>query len=262
MKALKRCMALLAFAILMDVAGITVFAGEWKTASYGWWYQNNDGSYPANGWQWIDGRCYCFDQDGYCLIDTITPDGYLVDESGAWTVDGVVQTKVVLGTGQDAPDIFVKSAGDYHFSSGVGAWGTSLTLGPDGSFTGSYHDEDMEGGVGYQATVYQSRFHGRFKDPVAVDSHIYRVELDGNVVIDSPSGQYIEDGILYINAEPYGMEAGREFYIYLPGTPLAALPEAFVNWVGPLTPGLYTSAALPCFGLYNAVGQYGFIGER
>ena len=35
---------------------LTSFAGEWKSDNNGWWYQNDDGSYPKNTWQWIDGN--------------------------------------------------------------------------------------------------------------------------------------------------------------------------------------------------------------
>lgn len=72
---------------------MTIYAGQWKQDTTGWWYQNDDGSYFNNGWQWIDGKCYYFTSEGYCLINTTTPDGYTVDGSGAWTVNGVVQTK-------------------------------------------------------------------------------------------------------------------------------------------------------------------------
>lgn len=239
------------------------YAGEWKTAPSGWWYQNDDGSYFANGWQWINGCCYYFDPNGYCLTNTITPDGYFVDGNGAWIVNGVVQTNSNAGTELNVSDIFVKSAGEYYFSSGAGGWSTELTLSPDGSFTGSHYDTDMgSGGAGYVATIYQSEFHGRFKNPVAVNSYTYKVELDGNLVIDSPNAQYIEDEVLYVNTEPYGMEVGREFYLFLPGAPLTALPEAFVGWVMAPNPDLRSSAYLPFYGLYNAEGQYGFVGER
>lgn len=79
----------------------TVFAGTWLQDHVGWWYQNDDGTYPANGWHWIDGNndgnaeCYYFNEVGYCLINTTTPDGYMVDVNGAWIVDGMIQTKVV-----------------------------------------------------------------------------------------------------------------------------------------------------------------------
>ena len=78
---------------------MTSFAGQWQQNTQGWWYQNDDGSYPSTGWQWIDGRSYYFDSRGYCLMDTVTPDGYTVNASGAWTVNGVVQ--VQESTAQD-----------------------------------------------------------------------------------------------------------------------------------------------------------------
>ena len=34
-------------------------------------------------------------ENGYCLMAATTPDNDTVNESGAWTVDGVVQTKNV-----------------------------------------------------------------------------------------------------------------------------------------------------------------------
>lgn len=244
----------------------SAFAGEWELSSGRWWYQNDDGSYPANGWQWINGRCYYFDQDGYCLVDTTTPDGYMVDASGAWTVNGIVQTQTeTQETGSETAgslDIFTSSAGNYYFSSGAGAWGTVLTLHPDGSFEGSYHDSDAgSSGAGYVATVYQSAFHGRFVNPVEINSYTCKMELEGDVVVDSGSGQYIDGQVLYVNAEPYGMEVGHEFYLYKPGAPVSELPESFVNWVRMM---MYnrSSSSLPFYGIYNIEGQYGFAGDN
>ena len=93
--------------LLMMLLAMPVFAAEWKQDETGWWYQNDDGSYLKDGWNWIDGRCYYFDEAGYCLLDTVTPDGYTVDASGAWTVDGVVQVR----ESGDAESADVESAG-------------------------------------------------------------------------------------------------------------------------------------------------------
>lgn len=38
-------------------------------------------------------ECYYFDQNGHLLVNTITPDNYMVNENGAWIVDGVVQSQ-------------------------------------------------------------------------------------------------------------------------------------------------------------------------
>lgn len=73
----------------------TAQAAGWTQTTDGWWYQDSNGRSPRSKWQWIDGRCYYFDEYGYCYMDASnpTPDGYLVDQTGAWIVDGVVQVK-------------------------------------------------------------------------------------------------------------------------------------------------------------------------
>lgn len=68
------------------------FAGQWVQDGQSWKYQKDDGSFVINMWQGIDGKLYCFDTNGVMYVDTVTPGGYTVDSSGAWVVDGVVQT--------------------------------------------------------------------------------------------------------------------------------------------------------------------------
>lgn len=81
--------------------GTTAFAGQWIQDTNGWWYNNGNGTYPSGCWQWIDGNqdgvaeCYYFNENGYCLLNTATPDGYLVDETGAWTINGTRQMKKI-----------------------------------------------------------------------------------------------------------------------------------------------------------------------
>ena len=87
----------LAAAIL---AATPAYAGQWMQDGNGWWWQNDDGSYPRAQWQWIDGNKdgtsekYYFDGRGYLLTDTVTPDGYQVNADGAWTLNHIVQVKV------------------------------------------------------------------------------------------------------------------------------------------------------------------------
>lgn len=99
--------ALIASALTLTMA-MTSFAGQWQENTVGWWYQNDDGSYPKNTWQWIDGNkdgvseSYYFNENGYLLTNT-TKDGCTVNGDGAWTVNGVVQTqgqKVASNTAQ------------------------------------------------------------------------------------------------------------------------------------------------------------------
>ena len=82
---------------------MTSFAG-WQLDKDGYWWQNDDGTYPTNTWQWLDGNgdgiaeCYYFDGNGYMLANTTTPDGYQVNADGAWVQNGVVQTQTTTPT--------------------------------------------------------------------------------------------------------------------------------------------------------------------
>ena len=63
------------------------------------WYQFDDGSYPKGRWAWIDtdndgmAESFYFDENGYVLRNTTTPDGYQVNRIGAWVVGGEVKQK-------------------------------------------------------------------------------------------------------------------------------------------------------------------------
>lgn len=93
---------LLTTMLLSCSMSISVMAGTWQTGEQGkWWYDNGDGSYANSGWKWIDGNddgiaeCYYFNDKGYLLTDTTTPDGYIVNTDGAWVKNGSIQEKVI-----------------------------------------------------------------------------------------------------------------------------------------------------------------------
>ena len=87
---MKNLITLALVAGLSVISATTVLAGQWKQDSIGWWWREDDGSYPINCWKWIDGNndhvseCYYFDSTGYMLANTVTPDGYTVNADGAW----------------------------------------------------------------------------------------------------------------------------------------------------------------------------------
>lgn len=95
----RKELTILLSTVMILAMGGTAFAAEWKKDGNGWWWQEDNGSYPAGTWQWVDGNgdgvseCYYFNDKGYCLQNTSTPDGYTVDSNGAWVIDGVIQTK-------------------------------------------------------------------------------------------------------------------------------------------------------------------------
>ena len=83
----------------------SALAGQWKQDSTGWWYRNDDGSYPigwfldgadnslyyfddfgymkTNSWIASNGKLYYVGSDGRMLTNMITSDGIYVDRSGA-----------------------------------------------------------------------------------------------------------------------------------------------------------------------------------
>ena len=93
--------------ILSLISAIPAFALGWSRgiSKNAWWYDLGNGNYHKASWQWLDGNndgiseCYRFDNYGWMAENTITPDGYTVNQSGAWTVNNVVQTRAInIGT--------------------------------------------------------------------------------------------------------------------------------------------------------------------
>ena len=103
---MKKLIGFAAVAAFSSLMALSAMAGVWKQDNVGWWYDNGNGTYPSNSWQWIDGdnngtaECYYFDRTGYMLANTTTPDGYQVNALGAWVENGTVKTRNVRATGQ------------------------------------------------------------------------------------------------------------------------------------------------------------------
>ncbi len=91
---------------LLLASNFNSYAGVWRqdetkpansNGVSNWRWVNNDGSYLAGLWAWIDGNgdgiaeCYYFNNDGYLMTDTTVNDGtgnYLVNDGGAWIENG------------------------------------------------------------------------------------------------------------------------------------------------------------------------------
>lgn len=70
---MKKIILLIATITATIAMSITAFAGQWKQDNVGWWYQNDDGSYPKNAWlQDIDWKWYYFNDSGYMQTSPIT----------------------------------------------------------------------------------------------------------------------------------------------------------------------------------------------
>ena len=81
--------------IFIVILAINAFAGDWQRDQHGWWYRNNDGSYPASKWEMINGSWYHFNTYGYMETGWINDGGtwYYCSDNGnmahdTW-IDGV-----------------------------------------------------------------------------------------------------------------------------------------------------------------------------
>lgn len=156
---------------------------------------------------------------------------------------------------------------NFIFESGAGAWSTELSLLPDGTFSGLFHDSNMgESGPGYpNGTVYYCKFTGKFDQIEKIDDLTYSLTLASLTLNGSDVGTAeidLKDGIRYISSDPYGLSAvGSTYKLYLPDTDLSLLSDEFLNW-WPLRydqsdPAL-KHTTLSCWGLLNEADGSGF----
>lgn len=149
---------------------------------------------------------------------------------------------------------------EFTFSSGAGGWRTVIRLNSDGTFTGRYSDSEMGStGEGYpNGSYYISEFSGKFVNIKKVNDYTYSMELADLKFAKTVGEEWIEDEILYIASEPYGLESGKEFIFYLPETPITAMNEEFQSW----WPGRFDfdapKSTMSCYGILNVETNYGF----
>lgn len=57
----------------------------WRNVNNYWYYMDGSGAMKT-GWVFVNNKWYCLSDSGAMYASTTTPDGYLVDTSGAWIV--------------------------------------------------------------------------------------------------------------------------------------------------------------------------------
>lgn len=78
------------------------FAG-WEQTGTTWKYKDNSQGIYLTGWQWLDGNqdnvaeCYYLDNTGVMVSNT-SVDGWVLNDLGQWTVNGIVQTQPTQDT--------------------------------------------------------------------------------------------------------------------------------------------------------------------
>ena len=136
------------------------------------------------------------------------------------------------------------------FSSGAGAWATYYEMGPDGTFTGSFHDTDAGGGSEPgMAHQYLAEFEGRFEIGEQIDETTYALDL-AELELTTPSSGTSQEGDLEIEyaADVYGLDQCRDFRLLLPDTPTSSLNEAQMLWSSAARNGATLSVfAVTCY---------------
>ena len=161
----------------------------------------------------------------------------------------------------DVPDFDQLAKLEWVFSSGVGGWSTELSIQPDGSFSGAYHDSEMGDATDDypDGTVYGCAFSGQMTLAEQLDENSWKIRID-SLSIDGELGQEtIDDGIRFVTDEPYGISEGDEMRLFLPGTPVDILSEDMRVWAHLLDPDAMPSELEDWF-LYSEQNDSGFVG--
>ena len=171
----KRVMTIALTAIMALSISSTAFAASWQKNDTGWWWQEDNGSYPTNTWQWIDGNkdgvaeCYYFNESGYCVLNTTTSDGYSVNEDGAWVADGVIQSKNVESLKQTVDNV-----------NSTGVYGTYRA--EDGNYIILY-EEDGVSKCQFHYLSYEGKWEVMYSEIEKVNDMEYRSRIYGGWTI-------------------------------------------------------------------------------
>lgn len=183
------------------------------------------------------------------LLDETEQYDYALDEYDLITYS---PERIIEISGENNTSVFETIAGQFVFSSGVGAWGTVINLNSDGSFSGEYHDSEYgEQGEGYSNGMrYISEFSGRFSQAEQIDTYIYSIKLENFETATTPGNVYYENDIKFVCTEPYGFDGSQEFLLYTPGIAIDELPENFKMWLQGFL-DVENTEILPYYGIYN-----------
>lgn len=191
------------------------------------------------------------------LVGTFDTIGYFTIVEQATDADGYTWGRMENSTNWTLVYYEILPELTMHFSSGVGGWGTSLTLAGKGTFTGSFEDSDMgDSGSDYpNGTRYVCDFNGTFR-VTAIDGNSVTLEMTSLKTKKAEGATWIEDGTRYVASDAYGLEGGTEFILYYPTTPVSQIPSAVRYW----NEDLPTYGALGCYALYCPAIDTAFFG--
>ena len=161
--------AFFAAAAAVVLAAFPAMAGDWKKGTgenaNSWWYDLGSGKW-AKGWEWIDGdndgvaEKYYFDQNGWLLTGTVTPDGFTVNAEGAWVDGGNVRIMVSTVPGEETPAGNGEAAGGQEAAAGsapetAAAAETDTAAGGPGAVSAGAGEEAAAAESNYSAALVE-----------------------------------------------------------------------------------------------------------
>ncbi|MBQ6884426.1 MAG: hypothetical protein IJN56_01665 [Clostridia bacterium] len=130
-----------------------------------------------------------------------------------------------------------------------GAQHESITINPDGTFTGKYTDWDAESGEGYAGLYHICEFNGKFKDIKENDKHSYSLTVEKFESKYKDKEEWIEDETKYIATDSLeDFAEGEKLLLYKPETPISSIDQsALIDY-----PYNKNGKTLSCYILYTS----------
>lgn len=222
--------------LLTDVSGMERVACQWRKAS----------ATPASPGGWVNLRCepaldapvlrllYAGDEV-LMMGETVTGWSYVTDgDAYGYVMSDYLDVSGKIWPGSQGVQVMPEDMpAQFALSSGAGAWGVSMSVLPDGSFWGVYHDSDMgDSGPGYpNGTRYASAFTGHFAHVERADEWSYTMVVSDVQVLGQEDGVYYEDGVRVVASGPAGLAVNDSLTLYRPGVPDVLAPEDYRLWM-------------------------------
>lgn len=198
----KKVLAVILTGALTASLSLTAFAGQWQKDENGWWWQEDDGSYPVNTVKFIDadsdgtGEGYYFDENGYVYRCTVAG-----DESVGLSLDAWLSTQLPQKTGDQVQHNEGYNP-EHPLANKIDEWGLRVPV--------DYYGFSIIGSESLQA-----RLTGQMDYYNYLDIANYAPLVDGMYVAERNGTTF------YVDEESYNAQKEREQIIY----------EWFCNWL-------------------------------
>lgn len=191
-----------------------------------------------------------------CTQKSQTDNGHNITHSTADTVEATQAQQL-------SEEVFLKFTSEFVYATGVGGWGETFLVNPDGTFTGEYHDSDKgDFGPEYmKGVIFKSDYTGKFKDIERVNDYTYILEYNALNYEVEPGTEKIADDFKYSYGYSRGLQNTNKVYLYTPSARVSDLPEYYQDWVVDFYQK-QPQDTLGFYGIYNEQTQACFVSDN